>query len=390
MNIQEMHLAIKQGVDKINSLQADLLLSEEIDIELNKAQTRFINNRLIIRNGQGFEVSQKRIDDLRSLIREYEDTVTYKEQISSKVFVDTFELPDDYLYLINQRSYVVQNNCSPINFIVKNPAAVDVNYFVVNFNTFFLNNNSQLVYPVSVMADPSNFTLGGAWIVQPSLLAGLIFPQDIEEYKKILLDPVNWEPGFSIYWEKYLDIHRPNNIIITVDDSVHSWFNWDASVTNATSGVNLVTQLIGSSSPTIASDDPSNQFSPAKYLSLSAGAFREATIFNSTEWAANKYVQHDDIFTLLNDPFNNTKPSSPLATIRNNQIDIYTSDIFIIEKVKITYLRKPKKISLSLGLSCELPEHNHQEVVDMTVSSILEAFQDSRYQTNQIEEAKNK
>ena len=62
----------------------------------------------------------------------------------------------------------------------------------------------------------------------------------------------------------------------------------------------------------------------------------------------------------------------------------------VIEAVKITYLRKPQSISLSLGLSCELPEHNHQEVVDMTVSSILEAFQDSRYQTNQIEEAKNK
>ena len=383
MNIQDMHLAIRQGVDKINSLQADLLLSEELDIELNKAQTRFINNRLIIRNGQGFEVSQKRIDDLRNLLREYESTVTYKEQISSKIFVDTFEFPTDYLYLVNQRSYVIQNNCSPINFTIKNPASVDVNYFVVNFNTFFLNNNSQLVTPVSVMADPSDFSLGGAWIVQPNLLAGLLFPQDIEEYKTILLNPANWEPGFSIYWEKHLDIHRPNNIIITVDASIHSWFNWDASL-------GLVTQLVGSSSPSIASDDPSNQFSSAKYLSLSAGAYREANLFNSSEWAANKYVQHDDIFTLLNDPFNSTKPSSPLTTIRNNQIDIYTSDIFIIEKVKITYLRKPQKISLSLGLSCELPEHNHQEVVDMTVSSILEVFQDSRYQTNQIEEAKNK
>ena len=35
MNVQEMHLAIQQGVDKINSLQADLLLPQEIDIELN-------------------------------------------------------------------------------------------------------------------------------------------------------------------------------------------------------------------------------------------------------------------------------------------------------------------------------------------------------------------
>ena len=36
MNVTEMHIAVQQGVDKINSLQADSLLSEEIDIELNK------------------------------------------------------------------------------------------------------------------------------------------------------------------------------------------------------------------------------------------------------------------------------------------------------------------------------------------------------------------
>ena len=180
-------------------------------------------------------------------------------------------------------------------------------------------------------------------------------------------------------------------MIITVDTNIHSWFNWDASVTNATSNSNAITQLVGMTDPSANSiNDPSNQFAPARYLSLSAGAYREANVFTDKSWAANKFIQHDDIFTLLNDPFNSTKPSGPLTTIRNDEIDIYTSDIFIIESVKITYIRKPQKISLSLGLSCELPEHNHQEVVDMTVSSILEAFQDSRYQTNQIEEAKNK
>ena len=118
------------------------------------------------------------------------------------------------MYLVNQRSYVVQNNCQSITFSVKNPAAVDVNYFIVNFDTFFLNNNSQLVNPVSVMADPSNFSLGGAWIVSPTLLGNFIFPQDIEAYKQTLLDPVNWNPGFAIYWEKYLDINPKSSLIL--------------------------------------------------------------------------------------------------------------------------------------------------------------------------------
>ena len=44
MNVNEMHLAIQQGVDKINSLQADMLLPEEIDIEVNKSMSRFLEN----------------------------------------------------------------------------------------------------------------------------------------------------------------------------------------------------------------------------------------------------------------------------------------------------------------------------------------------------------
>ena len=58
-----MHLAVQQGVDKINSLQADMLLPEEIDIELNKVQIRLINTRYGKNNSarKGFEQSQKEL-----------------------------------------------------------------------------------------------------------------------------------------------------------------------------------------------------------------------------------------------------------------------------------------------------------------------------------------
>ena len=80
-----MHIAIRQGVDKINSLQADMLLQEEIDIELNKSMSRFLNTKYGKNNkyGQGFENSQKRIDDLRTLVKEYSAPTIYKETCSA-------------------------------------------------------------------------------------------------------------------------------------------------------------------------------------------------------------------------------------------------------------------------------------------------------------------
>ena len=126
MNVTEMHIAIQQGVDKINSLQADSLLSEEIDIELNKNMFRFINTKYGRNNmyRKGFEESQKRIDDLRTLVREYEAPVSFKEQLKTKIFVDTFQLPTDYMYLVNQQSRLWINNCQFIDYSLVNPPAI--------------------------------------------------------------------------------------------------------------------------------------------------------------------------------------------------------------------------------------------------------------------------
>ena len=120
MNIQKMHIAVQQGVDKINSLQADSLLSQEIDLELNKAIIRFVNLKYGKNNmyRTGFEQSQKRIDDLRSLVSTSEVFVYFKERrILSNVvnnsadflFIDKYTIPDDYLHHVNSYCNVIQN-----------------------------------------------------------------------------------------------------------------------------------------------------------------------------------------------------------------------------------------------------------------------------------------
>jgi len=67
MNVTEMHIAVQQGVDKINSLQADSLLSEEIDLELNKSVFRFING-----NTARITSTVKDLKNLRNVLTIYE------------------------------------------------------------------------------------------------------------------------------------------------------------------------------------------------------------------------------------------------------------------------------------------------------------------------------
>ena len=388
-----MHLAIQQGVDKINSLQADMLLSEEIDIELNKAMSRFLNTKYGNRGNkynQGFEESQKRIDDLRSLITEYDAPTIFKEQYNNNFWVDQFRLPYDYLYLVNQRSEIFRNkDCSPIGFVYNdiNPTG----YFVLPLEG--LHNGTDMITSLTIAADPSDTTLGIFTIAhQAAQSTNFVYPQDIQNYRSFLIDPANWIPGTEVYWEQYGQLDFPNSFIILVDfTSTVPFFNWDTSdpASQATAPTKITALVSEFALANGALDSNENKTFYAQYTENGLGAKRIPPGGAVRDFATNKYIQHDDIFTLLDDPFNTTKYTSPLTTIRGEYIDLYTNDIFIIDNVKITYIRKPKQISLSLGISCELPEHTHQEIVDMAVGSILEGISDPRYQTQQVEFGKN-
>lgn len=386
MNVTEMHIAVQQGVDKINSLQADSLLSQEIDIELNKNMFRFINTKYGRNNiyRKGFEESQKRIDDLRTLVREYEAPVSFKEQLKKKIFVDTFQLPGDYMYLVNQQSKLWINNCRAIDYSLVN--APSQYYFVLSLNNFITDNatgdSTAFVNGVNMVADITGTDPTSAVIWSPSaqLVAGgwtpESYPENIETVKQDILD--NPGAGFDIYWEEYETLNYPGSFVIVVEVESHPWINYDASLGNRTFAVGV---------PAVGQTAPAPQ--GLQFMDTTYAERREPVAFSDSITEGNRFSQQDDIFTLLSDPFNTTKHTSPLTTMRGNSIDIYTSDIFIIDTVKITYIRKPSEISLSLGIDCELPEHTHQEIVAMTVSSILEAISDPRYSTSLGEVTKN-
>ena len=373
MNVQEMHLAVQQGVDKINSLQADMLLREEIDLELNKSQIRFINTKYTGNNlhRTGFEESQKRIDDLRTIVREFEAPVTFKEQLRNNIFVDTFTLPSDYMYLINQQSRIWIDNCESMNWNIIYPDPID--YFTISLSDFVCDKNTQIADSIVMYEDASDLTQGQA--VLWSNTNNLIYPQDVGQLIQDITG--NAQPGFTVYWEQFAALNHPGEFIVVVDTAIHDWFQWDNSVGTVTTLVAL--DSTGTTLESVV----------AKNSGIAFNEKRDPVAFTERLTVSNTFIQQDDIFTMLRDPFNTTKYTDPLTTIRGNEIDIYTSDIFIIDTVKITYIRNPRNISLTLGVDCELPIHAHQEIVDMTVSSILEGISDPRYKTQLNEAGKN-
>jgi len=111
MTVQEMHYAVDQGLQKVASSVYDYFLAEEVDFWLNRAQERYIKQRLYGQTdpkGLGFEGNVKRMDDLRMLI-----SVDYTDGVQPNSAVDfvNFDLPIDYMFLVNARVTFHVNHC---------------------------------------------------------------------------------------------------------------------------------------------------------------------------------------------------------------------------------------------------------------------------------------
>lgn len=84
-----------------------------------------------------------------------------------------------------------------------------------------------------------------------------------------------------------------------------------------------------------------------------------------------KIYQHDDIYSILRDPFNAPNLSTGGVTVDSGLIYSYTDNKFITDKVVLTYLRQPAQVSLSGPTDCDLSENVHEEIVDIAAELIL-------------------
>tara|TARA_B100000963_G_C22607703_1_gene663413 strand:+ start:927 stop:2066 length:1140 start_codon:yes stop_codon:yes gene_type:complete len=374
MNVQEMHIAVNQGVDKIHSFQADLILPEEIDIELNKNIHRFISQRFNSKGnkyGVGFEESQKRIDDLRTLLTEVDLLPLYKEQILSNIFVDTVAFPIDYYHLIRVSA---RTNVYKCRRILTSTEEIDGFQYIAVPSTALYNASNGFATTVNIASDDTYLGLGTSILNAVDEVPNF---ENLDAVITYLTDPVNLVPGIEVYWQQYNQVFAANNFIIIANPNTFESLADTAGVLNANTIIHTVlgdttnlAYVAASPSDYTRVIDPSSGYGLAD---MTPGVY------------AAKFSQHDDIYKMLGDPFNKTSHKAPLYTITDNKLELYSNDIFIIDNVKMLYIRKPATVSLSLQVNCDLPDNVHQEIVDMTVATILGNISDPRYQIGSVE-----
>lgn len=357
--IQEMHLQIDLELNKLNSNLYDIILSQEKDYFLNKAQERFIKQRYSSKSNSkrdGFEMSQKRIDDLKNLLVPNYYDKTYK--LASDDFDLTtkskFYFPADYMFLTSTRSKITYNPCGTIT----KQEAVKT-YYIATTN---LNPAIESYQYLKVWVDGTcviNFADPATLALYPGL-ANLT-----KEDKGVVLE-------FIL------------NNIAHIGLKFYSTFkNYSANIVAV--GEAMLWGNIGFSYT-------SGAIVPVNPTEAVAVNYTYFTATGTQDVVPNRFAQQDDVYVMQQDPFNKTNVlDGPLTIIHTNSIDVFFEpDIFIVNEIAISYLRKPKLMSLTINQSCELDEETHAEILRDAVNLLLEDFEaDKRLSTSLMVEATN-
>lgn len=319
MTVQEMHIGIDMILQKVNSNVISSFEPEEKDWVLNEEVNRFIKQRLSILSNEkrlGFQDNQKRLDDLKNLITSKTLNCYQGEDNSFFSF-----LPTDYMLLINDRSFI-EDLCGNL---ITNADYINETIYTYTFNPFFELDDNMIDIEISINST-SVFKL------------------------------VDYYPsGFT----NVNMIYELNNYIV---ESISKF------------GYNIVLKdnkfYITSTSPLVITFIGFDSYPPT--LSTSSKIFKKVikkTTFNYLQ-TPNRLVKTEDLFELLTSAFGKTLPKSPISSLKEDLIFVYHNQKFICPQIRIDYIRKPKKINLSLRQDCELHDSIHQEIVENTAKRI--------------------
>lgn len=323
MTVLEMHIELEQGLSQVGAYRNLKYRPEELDLVLNKQEERFIQSCLKPKTdgSGGFEIDQYSTDKIRTLLKTI-DLVPYYSPRWYECY-----LPYDYAYLVSDASMTMDLCGSPL------PVGQDGTLYIYTLRQerSALDEGPYYVQDVirlkgSQVSIPEDLNLGSTY-------SGFPKKQDIQ----FLVPYITWAGKF--WWEKFWDYYYPDCYIIVSPVELP---DLEVSCTvdgTTTSTIQAVTRAVKTYPGALKLVD--NRLTPS---------FRINKV-NTTEFYKSSHY-------------------SPVSELSGNILKIHHDNSFIVSSVGLTYVRKPRPISLSLNSNSELPDEFHRTIVDLSVEHI--------------------
>ena len=354
MTIEEMHIEIDLDLQKVNSNIKRNLLSQEKDRYLNRAIKKFINLRSNPKTNikkEGYEESQKRIDDLQDITVTVPLTLYKHDNYNVKSI-----LPYNYHKKINIDCNVSYGCKNVSDNLEESTVYIRPCLFTLNDDAtdlyknlkIDLVNNGVVVQTLFDINNYSPYSIG---------LADL----DLKfELQVLIRDEINKLDGYQVYWEKFNGKFYNNRFILLTEN------------TNNYTGLHIVTDTL----------DYTIQFSTISLISISASNLL------TQENVSARIQSSEDYSGSQSSNFGKSLVSSPLGKIENGLIFIGHDNTFIPTTCNFTYIREPQVVNLVLKQNCDLNDEYHPEIIEIACSLIRARFT-GEYQVNKTEDIIN-
>lgn len=355
MTPREVHIGIDLGIQKLGSFAYDNIKPEYIDYAFNRMGDDYILKRtgkIFNPKQSGFEDNINNLTTVRELVTETSLSVYNINSKRQFCF-----LPHDYFSFIEAEATLV-SSCTSAD-IQYNTTTESKAVAVVSFKTSDFSS-----YPTAPFSQTKIYTIINT---SPNLVfnfadfsTGLTDIEEIFTVKNKILEELNRTSNLKVYWEQYNDKYYPNSLI----------FVGDSSLINQAIKVNYTDSL-----------SSIVNFTTVNYTKVSSttGKTIESTVYC-------RLISNEEAYHLISHPFGTTSSDSPVITIVNDKIVVYTNKRFILKGLSLKYIRKPRRMNLPLNQSYEIQDPKAVEkIIDMTAAYIAGVLESQGYQALAIE-----
>lgn len=351
MLVFEQHLLFNQRIQEVASYKKDKFKPEEIDLFLNKAMFRLLEQGV----NNKFADDQINLSHVRALIQKNKIEEVIQPATTDPLYEENnpncyTTIPPDLYWLINARVEVIRDtvNCdtAPDLATTNKPEYVSVCAFPALGSTpYFVNTSVTSSALGSLYTSPTEIAAGFVSSRSKYVVVNNIIEKFYRSYTTI-----------KAYWERYRDGYYKDSFIFV-------------------GSVPIGTMTVTSNSQSTAVAATLTNY--PIYNRALIGSLTNAEV----KVTSTRVSEGDDLYSALKqNQYYNTRKEEPVLDQLQDFFVIYKDDSFIISRLYFDYIRKPRTISLTLNQSCELADTTHQRIVDLAVEIARLDIKDPAYQ----------
>lgn len=322
-----MHIEVQQGMQKLASNRTRKLFSEEIDWTLNRMVEKFITSAITENRFGYYEINER-----------YAQAIAPLKEVGVQVQANVagtnlyaVQMPADFRYMVSP-GVIVGVAC-------ENQAPGQMSRVTSTQNLYGWDLRTQKTTPQFWAA--FSFVFTGGSLTNANLPGWTGYKTIKEQYQFAnVLQEMLWTLGINAYYETYGNLYYPGMLIVPGATTPFSAVSIDGNLVPATT---LKTTVIENDN--------------AMYLRTQPGRIMRGS------------VNHNMRVT----PYFNTTWESPLLEeSQMGHLQVYADNTYTVRGLEATYLRKPRKIDLSLRRGCDLHPSYHKIICNMAIQDALE------------------